>query len=1024
MRLERTLWKVFSIQRDELRFALPLFALYLLSGSFYAIGQIITETLFLKAYGAAGLSRFFIFNGIALIVGGVVYTNIVTRFSLRKGYLALILLFSSLIVAGAHAPLYEYSWVPFYLYLGNYLFTFFLDIHFFNYATQFCNVRSAKRILPFVMAGGKMGGIVSSLLIFWRFSQDIETVGLLWWAINGFLLVGPLALLRKKNAGVLPPASRSDDDLLGGRGLMGLLADKLAATYSSPIFLYSALAVFVMSVANQVSEYYFASIFNAAFTSKRDLAAFLSAYTVLADGATLLLQMLVVSRLITAIGVKKSNVLYPLSFIGSIVLALSFPTLVAGVLLRFYRKHLSVLVRAPVFNVIMAAAPAERLTAVKSFIGGIISPLGMIAGGGAIMLVFSRFEPAIVSAIAIAIGLAYVGFTLLQNRAYVRALRDRIEHGIQADDAPEADYRDFVRFVARGGRVERHLGALEGIVRTHRSFEAMRLIEPHFARLQTPTRLALVRLAATGSPEERRTILMRAVADPEQSVRAAALELVRTYPYGERTPFLAAYHPDAGPIERDAVRALGTATGADPDGFAARRLRELAAGVENGTARDTDLRLFVAALPPGLYLETLVRIAVATGSLVLARAVIPHADSLSPDDAKAVFRVLLNGSREDIINFCTLAERLELEDRLALLTGEIEFRPDELERVFAKSDEAYRAAVAMLFEERSYECKSNCLACLIALGYKPEGEMYEYISYVMIQILEALEVKNSVRTHADRAVRGVPIASFVEIALASEIALQKRLILKAISILSGTHIDEAYDASLFVMDRSLNSYILEFLEAYGRHTRQALFIFEDERDLSEVVVLERSLFDTELLSAILRCSSFLPRSSSLLQVCRTALLDDPHSAAIESDPEVAAMLTIMEKIIFLNDSSLFAELHVEELMRLAAIAREIELPRGSAFITEGDDGDDLFIVIDGEVEVFTAEKVVATLGRGSCIGELAIIDREPRVASVRTVTPARLLSVSRRDFLLTLKDNPVIAINILKVIADRLRKLL
>ena len=134
------------------------------------------------------------------------------------------------------------------------------------------------------------------------------------------------------------------------------------------------------------------------------------------------------------------------------------------------------------------------------------------------------------------------------------------------------------------------------------------------------------------------------------------------------------------------------------------------------------------------------------------------------------------------------------------------------------------------------------------------------------------------------------------------------------------------------------------------------------------------------------------------------------------------MLNILGKIIFLKGNPLFSDIDINDLIHIARITAETDLPANRLFIRENDPGDDLYIVIDGEVEVLVGKRVIETLGNGSCIGELSIIDREPRSASVKTRKKTRLLSINRKDFLLTLKQNPTIAINVMKVITQRLRK--
>jgi len=94
MDIRKAGWRLFSVRQDEFAYAVPLFALYLLSGCFYATGQIYAETLFLKTYGAPGLSRFFVYNGVSLIAGGLLYNLFILKVPPRRGYIALVALFA------------------------------------------------------------------------------------------------------------------------------------------------------------------------------------------------------------------------------------------------------------------------------------------------------------------------------------------------------------------------------------------------------------------------------------------------------------------------------------------------------------------------------------------------------------------------------------------------------------------------------------------------------------------------------------------------------------------------------------------------------------------------------------------------------------------------------------------------------------------------------------------------------------------------------------------------------------------
>jgi len=94
-------------------------------------------------------------------------------------------------------------------------------------------------------------------------------------------------------------------------------------------------------------------------------------------------------------------------------------------------------------------------------------------------------------------------------------------------------------------------------------------------------------------------------------------------------------------------------------------------------------------------------------------------------------------------------------------------------------------------------------------------------------------------------------------------------------------------------------------------------------------------------------------------------------------------------------------------------------------IEEGTEGDEMYVIVTGEVKVHSADAVIATLKDGDHFGEMSLIDRSPRSASVTTTTPTVLLKLGRKDFFsLIRKENEIakkILWNFLQVLSHRLR---
>ena len=134
------------------------------------------------------------------------------------------------------------------------------------------------------------------------------------------------------------------------------------------------------------------------------------------------------------------------------------------------------------------------------------------------------------------------------------------------------------------------------------------------------------------------------------------------------------------------------------------------------------------------------------------------------------------------------------------------------------------------------------------------------------------------------------------------------------------------------------------------------------------------------------------------------------------------MISTVEKVLFLKSIDLFSQIPGEDLARVALIASEVDFEPGEALMTEGEIGDSMYLILTGEVEVLKGHSEVAGLGPKECVGEMAILDSEPRSATVRARTPTRALQVEREDFYDLLNERIDIARGIVKVLCRRLRE--
>lgn len=131
------------------------------------------------------------------------------------------------------------------------------------------------------------------------------------------------------------------------------------------------------------------------------------------------------------------------------------------------------------------------------------------------------------------------------------------------------------------------------------------------------------------------------------------------------------------------------------------------------------------------------------------------------------------------------------------------------------------------------------------------------------------------------------------------------------------------------------------------------------------------------------------------------------------------------KLETLHGMPLFRHLTYQELVRVMNIIGVREFVADERVIEEGADGDEMFIVLTGKVQVHSGGTGIVELGPGEHFGEMALIDRAPRNASVSSCGDTQLMSIRRRDFFDTLRKDHDVAVKLLwsflGVLTDRLR---
>jgi CRP-like cAMP-binding protein len=126
------------------------------------------------------------------------------------------------------------------------------------------------------------------------------------------------------------------------------------------------------------------------------------------------------------------------------------------------------------------------------------------------------------------------------------------------------------------------------------------------------------------------------------------------------------------------------------------------------------------------------------------------------------------------------------------------------------------------------------------------------------------------------------------------------------------------------------------------------------------------------------------------------------------------------KVELLKRVPLFRQCSTRDLEEIAKIADEIDFREGKQLTREGAPGREFFVIVEGTAEATQGKRKLSTMADGDFFGEISLITKLPRTATVTTISPLRALVVTDRSFRALLDRHPAIRAKVLDTLADRL----
>ncbi len=1052
---------LFNVQPGEGRLVSLLLLQYFCMGMGFTFIQTTAFSLFLTEFDSQTLSLAYIAMAVILILLTFIYLRVSQRVSftglLTVNLGALLLL---TIVFGLGLAVTQARWLIFALPVLFQIVLSFGNLAFWSLAGRIFNVRQGKRLFGLVGAGQWIAIVITGFLmpaiVAW-----LDLANLLWLA--AISLAGALAtmliitrLFRSALSAPDVPAIQAAQSTANDSSLHVLLRNRYVRLIFGLVLAWWLVFFFLDNI------FYGRAALQ--YPNPAELAGFLGTYLGGLAILTLLSNFFISGRIIGRYGLRLSLLLLPIGLaIGTVIMttagALGAPLVLlfwATVATKVWDMAVGLSVDLSARTILYQPLPAHVRVRVQTLADGVVQPLAIGLAGVALFALNALF---VAGPLLPIIGLLVVVFALLViavliGREYALVLMQALtKRRLTGTELVVSDAASIA--ILKQGLRSPHAGTVVYSARMLEEVEPTALVSvlPELLQHDAPEvrrdaleRIARLHLLGT-VPAVKESILIEA----SPAVKGAALRTLVKLGDAEAIQDVFEYLDDPQPsIKVGAIVGLLTSGGVEGTLAASRRLLDMLDSsqatervVAAHTLGECNIQSYYQPLitllddPEPQVRRAALRAAGQLKSPQLWPGVV--AALSAPATRSAAAAALVAGGMGALPEIAAAFETMAT-DRSVLL---------QLTHVCGR---IRRAAAINLLKPRidvaDAELRSATLQALSQCGYRVLGADSAYVQHWIRREVEQaawlLASAADIGTHADTAL--------LQSALSNQVARNGERILTLLSfsgdapallrardnLLRGPADQKAY--ALEVIDiqtpRELKSSVLPLLDDLSLEQRRQRLsgIFPQAQLASDARLRELVLNAERRLDAWTQaCALFTAGVLALpnLPEMITPLLDAPdqlvrETAAWLHQSNAAGrgdqrMLSTIEKVIILKTVSIFAETSDEILAEVAAIATETAAPAGVNIFEKGDTGDSMYMLASGRVRVHDGARTLNDLVTGNVFGEMAVLDPQPRSASVTAVEDTQLLRLDQQALYELIDDRPEVARGLLQVLSQHLR---
>lgn len=435
---EISISKLFNIRPAEWPRFLLLYAMIFIFAAGSTWSGATLEAAFLQQVGVEALSWFAIVKGLITIPAIAVYTAFADRVPNRPLLIAILAVGIGGIDVGMAFLALGWTYIAYpLLYL---LFFIPLDdiiaAHWFTYVSGFYDTQAAKRVVPVLGTAASISGILAGLALP-LMNILLSPIGIIGIWMGALAALAAIAYAMPYLLHEQPHPQSIASHPMGATGSASArptqyhiyidnIREGARFVLESPFLRWMMASTLCITVLLTILQYQIGQVLTNQFDSVEQIANFLALLTSIANIVLLPIQLFLLSRIIGRLGLGNANLIFPggMLFISGVLIAV--PSLFSAALAHFGRTRFYASFGYAIDNLLYNAVPLSLKGRSRAFIGGLVTPIGMLLGGLLLLLAQTTALPWIVTLLIAAVTLAYAASAFTIRSHYGRALIDML----------------------------------------------------------------------------------------------------------------------------------------------------------------------------------------------------------------------------------------------------------------------------------------------------------------------------------------------------------------------------------------------------------------------------------------------------------------------------------------------------------------------------------------------------------------------------------------------------------------------